>query len=74
MSTVLIAKATATGFKRERLVQVRKDGGFQLPPSFAGSLESGLWRNGVAQLLSDAAIMTVDVQLGTSPTYRLSSC
>ena len=72
MNNVLIAKSTDTGFAKVKVIKVRADGGFSLGSFYAGSLESAMWRDGVAQLLSDTAIMSVDCQFGTSPTYRLS--
>jgi len=50
----------------------RSDGSTSLPMKYNGNVEGFLFRSGANSLHKDSAINWVEVQHGSSPTYRIS--
>ena len=73
----LVGMKVEHGYKKVGVYRVRKNGSVVLPAKFHGkaTVESTLFRAGVRtcfNLSKDAPVNFVEVQYGSSPTYRIS--
>ena len=69
----LVAKLNADNrFSKVAVYTRRSDGSISLPMKYNGKVEGHLFRSGANSLHKDSAINWVEVQYGSSPTYRIS--